>query len=68
MNSKTDPDGLQPETIKIDLLVNMIPKFDGNKINFYDFLDNCDLADSLAKDSLKHTLLTFIKSKMLEHK
>lgn len=65
MNSTTDNvDSVQSE-IKIDLLVNMIPKFDGNKINFYDFLDNCDLADSLAKSSSKHTLLTFIKSKIV---
>lgn len=49
----------------IELLVNMIPKFEGNKANFYDFLDNCDLAQSLVTSALKPTLLTFIQSKIL---
>lgn len=52
------------DPMKIELLVNMIPKFDGNKNSFYDFLDNCDLAQTLAQDSQKPTLLTFIKSKI----
>lgn len=60
---KSDID--QPESIKIELLVNMIPKFDGNKLHFYDFLDNCDLAESLASPIIKNTLLTFIKSKII---
>lgn len=56
-NSQTD--------MKIELLVNMIPKFDGHKNSFYDFIDNCDLAMSLAHTTLKNTLLTFIKSKIM---
>lgn len=52
------------ENIKIEVLVNMIPKFDGNKLTFYDFLDNCDLANSLAHNDIKQILLTIIKSKI----
>lgn len=66
MTTKAENSDLaQPESIKIELLVNMIPKFDGNKSHFYDFLDNCDLAESLATPNIKSTLLTFIKSKII---
>lgn len=61
-NSSTEPTNNE---MKIELLVNMIPKFKGNKANFNEFLDNCDLAQSLATSALKPTLLTFIQSKIL---
>lgn len=50
--------------IKIDLLANMIPRFDG-KNNFYDFIDNCDLAHSLTLTNQRTVLLTIIKSKII---
>lgn len=51
--ASTNSVGSSMDNLKIEMLVNMIPKFDGNKSYFYDFLDNCDLAISLAQETTK---------------
>lgn len=54
----------QSDSVNIYTLANMIPKFDGYKLDFYNFLDNCDLAQSIANNRQKSILLTLIKSKI----
>lgn len=55
----------QEQDFKISFLCSLIPKsFDGNRLELYEFISNCDNANKFASNAQKEPLLAFIISRL----
>lgn len=61
----TEQNQVHEQDFKISFLCSLIPKsFDGNRLELYEFLSNCDNANKFASEAQKEPLLAFIISRL----
>lgn len=54
-------------SVGIELVKDMLIKFDGNKSKLFEFIDNCDKANEIIKAEQKHLLFTLIETKLTDN-
>lgn len=68
LNSKTKLEQkFKMSKLSIELVKDMLIKFDGTKSKLFEFVDNCDKAFSIIKEEQKDLLFTLIETKLTDN-